>query len=159
MEQELVWVNKEQATKLKECQSEEEKYKVFEEYLTKVTEESKKEFKANFDNLEEDVAIYTGLMLKVKQTFEKAKHEQLEMSYAVWGKFEEEIPDIKDKVNKIISVLNPLEERLDSINNKLNKINTWDIERVIKIIENFQSLTTENKEMVDFLIHNFNKEK
>jgi hypothetical protein len=154
----LIWVNEEQAARFEKCQSDEEKYKVFEEYLTKITEESKREFKANLENLEEDVAIYTGLMLKVKQAFGKAKDEQLTASYAIWENFEKEMPSMKDNIGKLIGVLDPLEAKLKTINEQLGKINTWNIEKLAATLEKFEQLSGRNKEMFDFVIKHFNSE-
>lgn len=154
----LIWVDEKQAEEYKKLHSDEEKYRWFEEYLAGLKEETKKEFKANLESLEEDVAIYTGLMLKVKQSFEKAKNEQLSLSYSIWENFEKEMPSIKDNVDKIIDVLKPLEIKLKAINELLGNINTWNIEKVSKTITSFTELYGKNKEMFLFLIENFNDE-
>ena len=159
MEKELIWVEKEFAEKYKVLESDAnknaERIKAFEEYMLKVETQSKQEFKANFDSLEEDVAIYTGLMLKVKQAFEKAKSEQLEASYTIWTKFEEELPNTKDKVNRIVETIKPLEQKLESINQLLGKIKTYDLDKVISAIEKLSGLYGDQKKMVEFLVKNF----
>lgn len=157
--QEFIWVSKEFADQYKQIESIEEKHKVFEEYLKTVTESSRKEFKANLENLDEDVAIYTGLMLKVKQAFEKAKNEQLSASYALWEKFDTELPSTKQKVDKLIEVLKPLSEKLNELNKTLKSIETYDIDRLIGVVEKLSSLYGTNKEMVEFLIKNFTGDK
>lgn len=155
MAQKLIWVDEDQAIRYEQCQSEEEGHKVFDEYIDKVKEESKRDFKANLETLEEDVAIYTGLMLKVKQAFEKAKDEQLSLSYLVWENFEKEVPSIRNNVSKIVKILDPLETKLKYINEQLKKIDTWNIERVINAITAFNDLSAKNKQMFEFLINNF----
>ena len=155
----LIWLDEEQAIRFEKCSSDEEKYKVFEEYLTGVAEESKKEFKANLESLEEDVAIYTGLMIRVKQAFEKAKNEQLALSYSVWENFDKEMPSIKDNVEKVVSTLDPLLIKLQNINEQLGKINTWNIERVIETINKFQDLSGKSKEMFEFIVKNFGNQQ
>ena len=160
-DKELIWVEKEFAVKYQELEKEEsknaERIKAFEEYMDKLEAKSKSDFKANFESLEEDVAIYTGLMLKVKQAFEKAKNEQLDASYALWEKFESEIPNIKQKTQKIIDELRPLQEELKKTSDLLAKIDTYDMERVIETIGKLSSLYGESKNMVEFLVNNYTK--
>jgi len=161
-ERELIWVEKEFAGKYKEIESDESKkelrIKMFEQYLEKISETSKKEFKANFESLEEDVAIYNGLMLKIKQSFEKAKNEQLQASYALWEKFDKEIPSIREKTQSIIGELEPLEKKLTTIESLLSKIRTYDMEKFIEVMGRLSGMYGKQKKMVDFLVKNFKVE-
>lgn len=159
MEKDLVWVKKEQAIRFNAIQSDEERYKVFEEYIKDISEESKKDFAANLESLEEDVAIYTGLMLKVKQSFSKAKDEQLAASYELWEKFDKELPSVRDKTQKIIDTLRPLKAELQEIEKLIGNINLWNIDKLSESISNLSSLYGANKEMVEFLVKNFKKEE
>lgn len=159
MSEELIWVKKEFAERYKKIESDEERIKVFEDYLKTIEKESQREYKANLENLEEDVAIYTGLMLKVKQAFEKAKDEQLKASYELWENFEKEIPKIKEKINKMIQVVNPVLEKTNELRDMLQKINTWDIEKFVNCVLEISNLYGKNKEMFKFLINNFKEKK
>lgn len=159
---ELIWVSKEFAEKYKKMQSEnakiDEQVKVLDEYMAQVSEASKNDFKVNLENLEEEVAIYTGLMLKVKQAFGKAKDESLNASYALWEKFEDEKPRIGKKIDQLINILDPLEKKLNSINDLIGKIRTYNIDRLIESIQKLTCLHSEGKEMFEFLVKNFSKE-
>ena len=161
--QELIWVDKDFAEKhkvlLKDKTKRDLQVKVFDDYLEKIKESSKSEFKTNFENLKEDVAIYTGLMLKVKQAFEKAKDEQLSASYTLWEKFEKEMPFAKEKIATIISELNPLQEKLKQISDLIAKINTWNIDKLSESIRNLSEVHGKNKEMVEFLVNNFKQKE
>ena len=50
--------------------------------------------------MEEDAAIFSGLMLKVKQSFGKAKDEALSASYDLWEKYDQERPSVEKKVTE-----------------------------------------------------------
>ena len=119
-DEELIWVDKEFALKynvLKEDKTKrEEQIKIFNEYMENIQLKTRQAFKVQFESLEEDAAIYKGLMLSVKQAFEAAKSEQLKASYDLWDKFDEDLPDIKDKTKKIIDYLNPLIDKLLKVN-------------------------------------------
>lgn len=159
---ELIWVEKEFAERYKVLESEkdknEQRVNALDEYITKISYASRADFKANLESLEEDVAIYTGLMLKVKQAFGKAKDEALEASYALWEKFEEEKPSVSKKITEFCDMLDPLEKKLNSINEALGKIRTYDIDRLVETMAKLTSLCGTNREMFDFLINNFGKE-
>ena len=161
-DKELVWVDKEFAEKYKllddDVSKEAEQIKMFNDYISEVEERSKNEFRANLDNLEEDVAIYKGLMLNVKQAFEKAKNEQLQGSYDLWEQFENEIPRIKEKTGLLIKELDPLVTQLTKVNNLLGKIQTWNFKDVIEIVDKFASTYGKSKEMVEFLVKNYKPE-
>jgi len=162
-EQELVWVEKELAEKHKAIFSDkgkiEERKKVFEEYLEKVQNSSRQEFKAQLAGLEEDAAMYTGLMLSVKKTFEKAKNEQLTASYELWEKFEAELPSTSQKVEKLIKALNPLVKKVEELNGVMAKLQTYNIDKVADSVTRLSAMTGKNKEMVEFLINHFDGTK
>ena len=160
---ELVWVEKEFAEKYKMLENKkemrEQQIAVFEDYMKKVQEQTRSEFRANLESLDEDAAIFSGLMLKVKQSFEKAKSEYMDSSYALWEKFEKETPNAKDKTQKMVAVLTPLKQELEQVNALLNKINTYDLDRVIAAIEKLNGLYGSSKDMVEFLVQNFKPNK
>lgn len=157
--EELIWVEKEFADKYNElvgdANKKEEQIKMFNEYMETVKAESKREFKNNFENLDEDVAIYKGLMLHVKQAFEKAKTEQLEASYGLWEEFDKEMPNVKEKTQKLIDMLDPLTKKLAEVDGFMNKIRTYDFEKLIEVIEKFAGLYGQNRHMLEFLIQNY----
>lgn len=156
---ELIWVDKEFAKIYRELDQEkattDEKVKAFSEYLDGIKNEVRTEFKLTLEGLEEDSAIFTGLMLRVKQAFESAKKEHYQSSYELWENFDKEIPSIKEKTEKIIATLDPLAEKLTQINDLLGKIQTWNFDKLIETVEKFASLYGNSKDMVEFLVNNF----
>jgi len=160
--QELIWVSKELAERVKKMQTEqatrEQQDSVLNEYIESLKADVKRDFKCNLESLEEDAAIFTGLMLKVKQAFEKAKGEQLTASYELWEKFEAEIPSVNEKVNMLLKVLKPLKDELTQVNDLIGKIDTYDINRLNESVAHLASSYGKNKEMIEFLITNFGKQ-
>lgn len=162
MTQELIWVDKEFAKKYNEMSSEsskkEEQLKILNEYLETVSEASRKEFKTSLECLEEDVVIYKGMMLQIRQAFEKAKNEQLKASYELWERFEEEMPKVSEKISAVKSKLEPLKKELDELNSSIEKINTYKIDKVLTTISSFRNMTQPEREVLSFLVNNFGKE-
>lgn len=156
---ELIWVSKEFAEKwkkLKEAETTREQQEiVFNKYMESVQAEVQKDFRANLEVLEEDAAIFTGLMLKTKQAFEKAKNEQLDASYQLWENFEKDIPSVREKTQKIIDQLKPLAAQAVEINKSLATIKTYEIDRITESLRAFFNLTGNNKKLFEFIINNF----
>lgn len=162
--QELIWVNKELAERWKTMTAKQatrdEQEKVLNEYMDTVLVKIREEYKSNLESLEEDALMFTGLMLKVKQAFGKAKDEHLLASYELWEKFQDEIPSVSKKTEAIIKTLKPLKDELTEINTLIGKINTWNIDELAKSVDLIANMYGANKEMVEFLVNNFKpKEK
>ena len=160
---ELIWVEKEFAEKFKilekDASKNEQRIEALDEYMKTVSDKSKREFKSNLESLDEDVAIYTGLMLRVKQAFEKAKDEQLSASYALWEKFDAELPKVDEKIDTLIKTIQPLEEKINNLNDMLSKIQTYNIEKLVTAIKGASDLYGQDKKMFEFLIKNFKEKK
>jgi len=152
---ELIWVDKDFAKNLWKVLEQE---KVFDEYLTTVTEKIRKDFQYSLESMEEDAAIFTGLMLKTKQSFEKAKNEHLDASYQLWEKFEEEIPSTKLKTEALLETLTPLEEKLKEINSLMGKIECYNLDKFVESLSILSMAYGKNKEMIEFLVKHFGKD-
>jgi len=159
---EIIWVSKEFAERFKKMEAEnatiEQQDNALDEYMDSVKAEVKRDFKASLESLDEDAAIFAGMMLRVKQAFGKAKDEHLTASYELWEKFEEEIPSVRGKIDSIIKTLKPLEEQLTTINGLIGKIRTYDIDKFTHSIECLATAYGTQKEMVEFLVKHFGKE-
>ena len=160
---ELVWVEAEFAELYNKATSEqtsrEERLKLFNEYIETVSNESREEYKSNLKCLEEDLAIYNGLMLQVKQSFEKAKHAHLEAAVQIWSDFDKQLPDLRSKVQQITDVLKPLKNLIEDLNNSIANINTNGIDNMIDTVKQLSSLYGTSKDMIDFLVNNFTNKK
>ena len=158
--EELIWVDKEFADRFNEAKSKKAErdvqIQILEDYMKTVTDASKSDFKANLECLEEDVAIYSGLMLHVKQAFNKAKDEALTSSYALWEEYEKDMPNVGKKTKAITDSLNPFLEKLKEINAQLDKINTYKFDKVIETVAKFNGMSDESKKVMRFLFDNFN---
>lgn len=156
---ELIWVEKDFAKKYnlldKESGKNEERLKALDDYIVTVAEETRQDFKANLESLEEDVAIYMGLNLKVRQSFEKAKNEAFNASYTLWEEYQKELPNLEKKIKMFTDKLTPLAATINQTNELLGKIDTFNIEKVVNTIENISRLHGEQKDMIAFLIKNF----
>ena len=148
-------VTKEEKERLQKIEKYDQQEAAFEEIIKTISEQSKAEYKTNFESLEEDLIMYQGLMLKTKKMFEAAKNEQLSASYELWEKFDAELGVVKKKINTMQNVLSPVAEQIKNLNDMLAKINTYNIEKVVDVISRLSALCDKDKQMISFLISNF----
>lgn len=160
-DEELVWVDKEFAEKLKKLETakatREQQERVFDEYISAVTASVRSDFKANLENLEEDAAIFIGLCLKTRQAFEKAKNEHLEASYALWEKFDTEIPSVKKKTEAVVAELKPILDMVKAIDAGIKNIDIMRFERLLECLRAMASLYGQERPMLEFLVNNFKR--
>jgi len=156
-----IWVDKDFADKWKALKSKqatrEEQEKVFDEYCKQITSQVRKDFEINLESLEEDAAMFKGLMIKVKKTFEETKNEYLEASEAVWEKFEKEVPSIQKNIDRLTKLIDPLSKQLDVVKKKFETISTYNYKQVVELIQLVSSLNDKNKNTLE-LILKYNKE-
>ena len=158
-DKELIWVEKEFAEKYKAVESDanknKERVKALNDYLATVSTKTRASFKGDLETLEEDAAIYKGLMLSVRQAFEKAKNEHMDATYKIWEDSEKELPSTEKKVAQFINKLKPLIVTLKEAESIIKSINTFQIDDFVKSVESFNRLHDNHKEMLGFLIENF----
>jgi hypothetical protein len=158
-DKELIWVPKEVADTYNKVTSDatqrEQQQKIIDDYIQSLSEKSKKEYQENLSALDEEAAIFTGLNLRIKQSFEAALDAAKKANYDVWERFDSERTNISKKVSDMITFLKPLKGELSEISSILNKINTYSFDRLVETLLKVSNLQGENKEMFDFLIKNY----
>lgn len=157
-DKDLVWVPKKLADEINAYKDpfHDKVVELMENYI----DDSKNEWKMNFESLEEDLLMYRGLMVKTKKAFQEAKEEQCGAAYELWEKIEAEIPKTQEKIDKLIKLFDPLEKKLDKLNNSLAKINTYQIERFTELVAKLDSILScegQTSDMMVFLMENFKK--
>lgn len=157
VKKELIWVPEEFAKQYNDIESEEEKLKVFKAFLETVSTKSKEEFRINLEGLQEDVAIYNGLMLQAKKAFSDALSEQLSGSYKLWEEVSKQIPSTREKIECLKDEIRPITEELKSIESLLKNISTFQLEKTVEVISSVSRLDQRNMEILLRLIENNEK--
>lgn len=157
-EKDLVWLPKSLAEKVKQLEEGREQEKLVLTYL----EESKSSLKADLETLDEDVAIYVGLMTKARQSFEKAKNEQLNSAYTTWEKFDEELGELRKKVKTVSEEVKPIKDELEQVNELLRQVHSWEINDLLKTVEALRGHLSGDREtakILRFLYKTYGKTK
>ncbi len=153
---ELAWLPSSLVKKLKKLDDKGEQEKLILKYI----EDSKRDVQYSIEELEDGVIRYKGAMLKARKAFEDAKNEQLGANYAMWEKFDEELPNISDKVATIQKVVSPLQKQVEDLSETLEKIQTYRIEDLLKLIEKIgEHLSYDNNtsKILKFLVKEYKK--
>lgn len=134
--------------------------KVLEEEIRKYIEESKRDLRVNIESLDDDVLMYKASMVKAKNAFEQAKTEQLDASYAMWEKFDEELGQIRKKVAATKDAILPLKQELDDLNKKMASIRTWDLEKILELLKQisyYVDTESDSGKILKFLFENYKR--
>lgn len=150
-DKDLVWLPKSLVKEVKKLESDEE----LEKLILKHIEDSKLSITAELAELDDQVLMYRGLMVKARNEFKKAKDEELESFTAIWDHYEKDIKNIRQKVEEVKNALQPLKDEVAAVKGMMNEIYVYDFKTLIGVIREFSQLYGENKNMIEFLINNY----
>lgn len=145
-EKELAWLPKTLVAKLKRSQDKGHQEKMILDFIT----DSDRDLQYSIESLEDDVIRYKGAMLSARKAFEDAKNEQLDANYKLWEKFDEELPSLSEKIEKVTSKLSPVVEKTEELNSLLEKLSLYKIDNYLETIEKVQR-TLEDKQLMGIL--------
>jgi len=158
-EKKYIYVEKNIAEQYEKCESDNSKIAMFKEYIEKHRMDLKSEYEQTLSCMEEDLLMFTGLNLSVRESFKKAALEAEKASYELWEKYDKEKISIEKKVSKLCDEIKPIKKELEEINSLLNSVKTYPFDRIIETLRAFNSLTNESKEMMQFLFDNYKQER
>lgn len=138
---ELVWLPSDLAKKVKDISDVDSINKEILSYI----EETKRSMRCDIENIDDDVLRYRAHMINARDSFKKAKDEELEEFYSLWESYDKDYSKVKISVDNTIKLLAPLEIEINKINSLLSKIDTYNIEKVINLANQFNSLDNEFK--------------
>lgn len=151
-EKELVWVSKDLAKKIKSLENSDN-------FVLEFIEESKKDLKANFDAIDDEIIQYKANMIKAREAFRIAKDEMLSANYEIWEKFDTDRKSLYGAANLLVEKLKPLKDELATISDLMNKIDKWGIQSFVESLDKIIYLiNSDKKEILQFLINNYKKE-
>jgi hypothetical protein len=123
--------------------------------IKKYIEQSKLSFRDELESLEDELVTYKHLMTTAKNKFKEAKETQLNASYSLWEKFEDELPKVREKINKITSEIEPLIKFSENLEKTLGRLQLYNLEKITNAVEKFSNLYGEEKKIFDFIVSNY----
>lgn len=128
------------------------------EFIEKIREETRRDYQTTLESMEEDAALYAGLMLKVKKSFEKTKNESLSAHYQMWEQYDSERESIRRKVEGVVKELQPITRELEKISELMQRVNTYPFSKLVEAMSAMNGLYGEGKEMFEFLVKHFGEQ-
>jgi len=101
-------------------------------------------------------------MVNARRDFEKTKNEELNAMYDIWNKFETDIVKVRKNITDVVKELQPLKDEVESINELLSKTNSYQINDLLKTVNELQSALSYNSEtgkILKFLFKTYKKEE
>jgi len=126
--------------------------------LLNYIEQCKKDMQYNIESMDEDILMFKGMLAKVRKDFKQAKDEQLETSYKIWEDYAKQMPELRKYVETATKELRPLKDELEAIQALMKDLSHWKVKDLIESISMIsRAMEGQNKEMLKFLMENFNK--
>jgi hypothetical protein len=152
---EIVWLPAELAARVKGIQDK----NVLEREILAYIDTARKELKSQIECFDDDVLIFRGQLAKAKAAFKEAQEAHYNETYQMWEEFQKTLPQTKDFVQKAVDVLKPLKAELDGVNKLMQTVNHWEIERLIKLLDQVSNANPETQKVLRFLFENFKNEE
>jgi chromosome segregation ATPase len=151
---EIVWLPASLAQKVKHITD----GKLLEAEILKYAEQSKDSLRIDIESIGEDIVQYRAHMIKAKNAFREAKEEQLQASYEMWEKFEDDMKVLKGHVERAKSELQPLKDELNELKSLMNQVDKFGIGDLLSLIKSINSnYYGETAAMIKFLFENYKK--
>lgn len=111
--------------------------------------------------MDEAIIRYRADMLSFRDSFKKAKDEELNATYSLWEKYDEEIKVLKTKVNESVLALKPLTEALAQVSEGLYRLSKNDaaesFNSIMNMVEKYEALPESSKEVFGKFLDTYKK--
>lgn len=147
-------IPKEWHEKLKKMQSYEEQ----EAFFFKAIEDKKKDIKSEIENMEDSLVEFKAFGLRYKRELEKIYNEQQEQLVNMW----EELnlgDSLYEKVKEMRSKIKPLIDDVNTVKDGLKGVDTYRIEQLIKVMREYEYLSSSQKELLVEMLKSENRIK
>lgn len=150
MEKELVWLDKEIASKMEILQDVirlrgEEIDKV----ITRLTDETKLLTTDCIDTTLLEMKLHAQ---KVRDTYKQTVDEELEKTNVLWDECDEKIYESRTKISKVTASFANLNAEVSKLRTSMNDLPLYQIDHLIEVIDKFNSYTDKDKELLRILL-------
>jgi hypothetical protein len=159
-QKDLVWLPIDLCKKIKEIEGN----SGIEKEILSYIESTKLDFKQTIESIDEDVLLYRAKMIQARDSFKKAKDEELELAYNLWKDYDNELSKIRNYVGKAKETLEPLIKEVNSLNgeiietnNLISRLNVDRLKGFLTIVNDCKILLQEDKDLLIFILENYKK--
>ena len=119
--------------------------------LAKHLKDTKESLADHALGMDEAILRYRADMLNFRDSFKKAKDEELDATYSLWEKYEEDVKSLRAKVNESVLALKPLTEALAKVSEGLYKLSKNDasvsFNSIMTMVERYEALPEASKKV------------
>ena len=149
-ERELIWVSKSQAEFFKALEDDTKRG----DFVLSLIEKTKKQMINDVENLDDDLLQYKSFVLRYSREFKKAYDEQSINIEKLWEDCTKPADEVRSKANKIKDEIKGIQKLVDETKEQIKSIDFYGIERVIALIDRFNSMTERDKEIMTRILNN-----
>jgi len=145
---ELIWVTKEVAEEYKALDSDIVKADLVNELIRR----KKISIDGDLESLEDDLIRFKGFASNYANRFKKAYEEQGDKINQIWEDCQEPIDKIHSKTKQMTNSIEKLHKDVKKISDELDNFNTYKIEKVIDLIDQYNRMTDEDKQIFSVIL-------
>ena len=149
-DKELIWISKELAEEYKRLDTDIEKSNMVNEIIRK----KRIDINDDLEYLEEDLIRFKGFALSYASKFQEAYKEQGLKIEKIWDDCQEPIEKVRAETNKVKKEIGGILDVVKNISHSLENLDTYKLESIIKIIDKYNMMTDEDKEIFSLILNN-----
>ena len=147
-DKELIWVKKEIAEEYKSLESDIK----MADMINDIIRRKKVDISNDIENLDDDLIRFKGFCLNYASKFKEAYNEQTENIEKIWEDCNEPISNIISKTSHIKKEISGISGDIRNISASINDLDTYKLDRIIGIIEKYNSMTDDDKEIFKLIL-------
>ena len=147
-DKELIWVKKEIAEEYKSLESDIK----MADMINDIIRRKKVDISDDIENLDDDLIRFKGFCLNYANKFKEAYNEQTENIEKIWEDCNEPISNIVSKTSHIKKEISGISGDIRNISASINDLDTYKLDRIIGIIEKYNSMTDDDKEIFKLIL-------
>lgn len=146
---ELIWVDKDLATKYEELDSDIKRV----EMVNEIIKDKKHDITSDIQNLDDDLLRFRAFALNYSTKFKEAYDEQVIQLEKIWSDCSKPIEIIDRKTQQMKGEIFKISKTVDSLSSKLENLKTYKIERVIELINTYNNMNEKDKEIFNIILN------
>lgn len=146
-DKELIWVTKDQAEFFKSLEDDFKKA----DFIQSLIEKTKKQMQNDIENLDEELLEFKSFVIRYSRAFKEAYDAQAINVEKLWEVSTEPVDNIRKQLNLIKSDIKETSKQVEELTSAIGNINTYKIERMIELLNQFKSMSSSDKDIMKVL--------
>ena len=150
MDKELVWLDKDIASKIEVLQDVVRlRGEEIDKVISRLTDTTKLLTTDSIDTTLLEMKLHAQ---KVRDTYKQTVDEELEKTNALWDECDEKIYESRTKISKVTTSFADLNEEITKLRKGMNDLPLYQIDHLMEVLDKFNSYTDKDKELLRILL-------